>query len=92
MRDRERNHQSLFQRVVLDFVAYENEVGLFYYRYPGEAKGNISGIVGKEFLSVTGDGFSNIEQLLQKDQRFILQLPVLKETHRDTLQMVLKYV
>jgi len=76
--------------LVQDFIAYENEVGLFYYRYPGEAKGNISGIVGKEFLSVTGDGSSTIEQLLQKDQRFILQLPVLRETQQETLQQVLK--
>ncbi len=76
--------------LVQDFIEYENEVGLFYYRYPGQEKGNISGIVGKEFLSVTGDGTSTIEQLLQKDQRFILQLPVLRETHSDTLQIILK--
>ena len=76
--------------LVQDFIEYENEVGLFYYRYPGQENGNISGIVGKEFLSVTGDGISTIEQLLQKDQRFILQLPVLKETHKDSLQIILK--
>ncbi|MES2849453.1 MAG: D-alanine--D-alanine ligase, partial [Bacteroidota bacterium] len=75
--------------LVQDFIEYENEVGLFYYRYPGEAKGNISGIVGKEFLAVAGDGVSTIEELLNKDQRFILQLPVLKETHQETLKIVL---
>lgn len=75
--------------LVQDFVAYENEVGLFYYRYPGDSKGSISGIVGKEFLTVTGDGVSTIEELLKKDQRFILQLPVLKETHADTLPVIL---
>ena len=76
--------------LVQDYIDYENEVGLFYYRYPGAAKGNISGIVGKEFLTVTGDGNSTIEELLMKDQRFILQVPVLKETHADTLKIVLK--
>jgi hypothetical protein len=76
--------------LVQDFIEFENEVGLFYYRYPGEAKGNISGIVGKEFLTVTGDGVSTIETLLNKDQRFILQLPVLKETHADTLKIILQ--
>lgn len=76
--------------LVQDFVDYENEIGIFYYRYPGQLKGNISGIVGKEFLSVTGDGVSTIEALLMQDQRFILQLPVLKETHADTLKQVLQ--
>lgn len=76
--------------LVQDYIEYENEVGLFYYRYPGADKGNISGIAGKEFLTVIGDGFSTIEELLNKDQRFILQLPVLKETHADTLKIVLQ--
>lgn len=75
--------------LIQDFVEYENEIGLFYYRYPGEAKGNISGIVGKEFLTVVGDGILSIEELLMKDQRFILQLPVLKETHTDLLKLKL---
>lgn len=73
--------------LIQDFVEFENEIGLFYYRYPGETKGNISGIVGKEFLTVTGDGLSSIEELLMKDQRFILQLPVLKETHTEVLKL-----
>jgi hypothetical protein len=76
--------------LVQDFIEYENEIGLFYYRFPNERKGNISGIVGKEFLSVTGDGTSTIEELLMKDQRFILQLPVLKETHTEILKTVLQ--
>lgn len=76
--------------LIQDFIAYENEAGIFYYRYPGETKGNISGIVGKEFLTLKGDGSSTIEQLLLKDSRFILQLPVLRETHAEVLDMILK--
>jgi len=76
--------------LVQEFVTYENEIGLFYYRYPGQEKGKISGIVGKEFLSVKGDGISSIEALLMQDQRFILQLPVLRETHTEILKIVLK--
>ncbi len=76
--------------LVQDYIEYENEVGLFYYRYPGTNRGNISGIVGKELLALTGDGVSTMEELLMKDQRFILQLPVLKETHADTLKAILE--
>ncbi len=72
------------------FVLYENEVGIFYYRYPGEMHGKISGIVGKEFLTVVGDGVSTIEELLRQNKRFILQIAALKKTHNDELNKVLK--
>lgn len=72
------------------FVEYKNEAGIFYYRYPGEQKGHISGIVEKEFLNVTGDGFSSIEQLLLKEKRYILQLSSLKKIYKDELKKVLK--
>jgi len=75
--------------LVQEFIHLENEVGIFYYRYPGEEKGRISGIVSKEFLTVTGDGFATVEELLQRDQRFILQLPFLKKTNSYLLQQVL---
>jgi hypothetical protein len=75
--------------LIQEFIHLENEVGIFYYRYPGEKKGKISGIVSKEFLTVTGDGVSSIEGLLQKDPRFILQIPYLKSTSSDLLEKVL---
>jgi hypothetical protein len=75
--------------LIQEFISLENEVGIFYYRYPGEAKGHISGIVSKEFLSVTGDGVASIEALLQRDPRFILQIPFLKKNSGSLLQQVL---
>ncbi|MES2005846.1 MAG: D-alanine--D-alanine ligase [Bacteroidota bacterium] len=72
-----------------EFVPYEKEAGIFYYRYPGERKGRISGIVGKDFLSVTGDGQATVMQLLKKDKRFILQIPALLKTHGTILDRIL---
>ncbi|MEO8173151.1 MAG: NRDE family protein [Sediminibacterium sp.] len=71
------------------YVSYDNEIGIFYYRIPGEKNGKISGIVGKEFLAVTGDGISTIEALIRKEKRFFLQLPVLTKEYGDQLQTVL---
>lgn len=76
--------------LIQEFVPYKNEVGIFYYRYPDEKKGHISGIVSKEFLTVTGDGVSSLKQLLKKDKRYILQLPVLKKTFGEKLNKVLE--
>ena len=75
--------------LVQEFVSFENEIGVFYYRYPQEKKGCISGIVKKEFLAVTGDGISTMEALLQQEKRYILQLPVLRKTYGDELKTIL---
>ena len=76
--------------LVQEFVPYQNEIGIFYYRYPNEEKGHLSGIVKKEFLSVKGDGVSTIEQLLLKNKRAVLQLPTLRIKEKDKMNIVLK--
>lgn len=75
--------------LVQEFIPYPHEAGIFYYRIPGTPNGHISGIVSKEFLTVTGDGSSSIEMLLKREQRFVLQLPALKFTYGDLLQKIL---
>lgn len=65
--------------IVQPFIAYPKEVGIFYVRYPFDEHGTITGIVEKEFLTVTGDGQHSIEQLLSSSPRHILQLPALRE-------------
>ncbi len=76
--------------LVQEFVPYPNEVGVFYYRYPGEASGHVSGIVRKEMLGVTGDGRSTLYQLLMTEKRFILQIDVLQKLYGDALQEILR--
>jgi hypothetical protein len=75
--------------LVQEFIPFENEVGIFYYRYPNEAKGHISGIVRKEFLTVKGNGKSTIEELLNEDKRYVLQIPVLQKTYGEILNTIL---
>jgi hypothetical protein len=72
-----------------EYIPYEQEVGIFYYRIPGEETGHISGIVGKEFLTVTGDGRSSIVSLLKLDDRSLLQLSALKYTYGEFLDTIL---
>ncbi|TAD85734.1 MAG: D-alanine--D-alanine ligase [Bacteroidetes bacterium] len=81
--------QSPVDFIVQSYIPYEHEVGIFYYRLPGEAQGRISGIVGKNFLAVIGDGQSTIRQLLAKDDRFYLQLPALEAQLAEALDVIL---
>ncbi|HKP31790.1 MAG TPA: hypothetical protein VJT83_03660 [Chitinophagaceae bacterium] len=76
--------------LVQEFVPFGQEVGIFYYRYPNEERGRISGIVGKHFLTAKGDGRSTIEEILKKDKRHILQLPALYELLGSEMNIVLE--
>lgn len=72
-----------------EYIDYPNEIGVFYYRMPGEPQGYISGIVGKELLAVVGDGRSTVEELLLKQNRALLQLPVLRAVYGEFLRHTL---
>lgn len=74
---------------IQEFVAFKNEVGIFYHRIPGEKSGTISGIVKKEFLTAKGDGKHTILEMMHTEQRSILQLKALQEIHGDALNEVL---
>ena len=78
-----------FDMLVQDLIPFEEEIGIFYFRNPREPKGKISGIVGKSFLTVKGDGQSTIEELLKKEKRYILQLPALMELLGDQVYTIL---
>ncbi|OYQ43036.1 D-alanine--D-alanine ligase [Flavobacterium cyanobacteriorum] len=68
-----------FDYLIQEFIPYPNEAGIFYVRFPGEDRGKVTGIVAKELLTVTGDGEATITELIRRDPRFEMQLPVLKK-------------
>lgn len=47
------------------------ELGIFYYRLPGEARGHIFSITEKRLPAVVGDGVSTVEQLVLADRRAV---------------------
>lgn len=76
--------------LVQPFIPYTKEVGLFYYRFPGQKKGVITGITGKELLAVKGNGRNSIEDLLSREKRFLLQLPSLRKQYGPMLSEILQ--
>ncbi len=60
--------------IIQEFITFDVELGVLYYRYPNQPKGQVSSITRKEFLSVTGDGESSIEELMQANTRARFQL------------------
>ena len=51
------------------YVPDKKEIGVFYFRFPGQASGKIFAVTEKVFPTLTGDGTSTFEQLLYKDER-----------------------
>jgi hypothetical protein len=83
------NQRANFNYLVQNLIPFENEVGIFYVRYPNEETGRITGIVSKEFVIITGDGVSTSEELIKKNPRFELQLKALYQEYGKKLQDVL---
>jgi hypothetical protein len=76
--------------LVQENIAFHQEAGIFYYRFPGAATGKISGIVMKDYLTVTGNGTATIYELLLQNDRYILQIPALKQMMGVDILQVLK--
>lgn len=67
--------------LIQEYVDEPLELGVFYYRMPGQKTGTISSIVQKEFLTIRGNGRHCIEELIRQNERAVLQLPTLYEKY-----------
>jgi D-alanine-D-alanine ligase-like ATP-grasp enzyme len=75
--------------LIQELILFPNEMGIFYVRLPTEEMGQITGIVSKEFLSVTGNGVESISSLIQKNPRSHFQLGELKKRYGNYLETIL---
>ncbi|MEO0555167.1 MAG: hypothetical protein AAF149_18305 [Bacteroidota bacterium] len=75
--------------LIQEFLNEPIEMGVFYYRYPNKAQGEVTSIVIKEMLSITGDGENTLGQLAYDSDRAKLQLPQLHEKYRQEWQSIL---
>jgi membrane protein DedA with SNARE-associated domain len=58
--------------VLQRYVTGPREAGVFYYRFPNEARGRIFAITEKIFPVITGDGTRTMEELIRADERAAL--------------------
>jgi hypothetical protein len=87
--------QAYLDKVNVDFLIQEyidlpEEVGIFYYRIPGEEKGTVSSIVIKELLFIVGDGSSSVGELMKLNDRALLQVEALKKKKPELLAKIPK--
>jgi hypothetical protein len=72
-----------------EFIKYPMEVSLFYYRYPFEKTGAITGFLQKVPMRVTGDGVHNLEELLHKNPKTKKRISELKKRHAENFNKVI---
>jgi hypothetical protein len=75
--------------IIQELITYPLEVSVFYYRFPNQQKGTITGFLKKEFLEVTGDGRSTLLELMLNYSRVQFRLDEMKSKHIKRLQEVL---
>ncbi len=75
--------------LIQEFVTYSIELGVLFSRLPNEKVGKVSSVTLKEFLSVTGDGKSTIEELILYSTRARFQLEVLQKKLGNGMQEIL---
>ena len=85
---------SYLKEIKIDFIAQDLvtlplEFGVYYRRYPHESTGVVTSIVGKEMLTVTGDGIKSLQELILDKDRARLQWNSLKEVYRLRLSEVI---
>lgn len=67
-----------FPLIVQPYITQKEEYGILYHRLPHQSKGQITSIVVKGFLSVTGDGVSDMESLWLKNPRCLYHWDLLQ--------------
>lgn len=75
--------------IVQEYAPGPFEVGIFYYRFPYEARGRIFAITEKIFPAITGDGRSTVEQLIRADRRAAIMANTYLKRHHAIRDKVL---
>ena len=75
--------------IMQELINYPLEVSVFYYRFPGQSSGTITGFIKKEFLQVRGDGTSTLAMLIDNYNRATFRLDEVKAKHADKLNHII---
>ena len=85
-----KHHSKIEDLILQEYVGYTIELGVMYSRKASEASGQISSVVMKQFLTITGDGIHKLEYLFKNDSRAKFYADSLLELYTTELNLVLK--
>lgn len=74
--------------IIQEFVDFPLEFGIFYARIPGEEKGNILSVTGKEFLAFVSDGKTTLRKFIETHPRSRNRTAYLFNKFKDELDII----
>lgn len=75
--------------IVQDLILLPLEVSVFYYRYPNQQKGVITGFLQKDLMEVVGNGLATVRQLIMQHPIAQHRLGEMEIKHAASLDLVL---
>jgi len=75
--------------IVQDLIELPVEVSVFYYRYPTEQKGVVSGFIHKELLQVKGNGVCTLKELIEKHPRAKFRMEEMQHRHSHRFERII---
>ncbi|MEO6453225.1 MAG: hypothetical protein ABIN97_04095 [Ginsengibacter sp.] len=75
--------------ILQELIQYPFEVSVFYYRFPNQQEGNITGFIKKEMLQVEGDGLSTLWQLILNHPVARFRLDEMRSKHESLLEKII---
>lgn len=72
-----------------EYIDLPEEYGVMYYRLPNDTKGNISSVMKRDFLTVTGDGESTLMELFSQSERCLYHIDRLQLKFKPELNTVI---
>lgn len=77
--------------IIQELIELPVEVSVFYYRFPWEQKGVVSGFIDKELLQVKGDGVSTLEHLVANHPRAKFRMEEMKHRHGHRFDRIIPH-
>lgn len=76
--------------IMQDFIDYEGEFSLLYYKMPRSLETGITSIIEKKYPFVTGDGHSSLRQLIEHYKNDFINKADLLRWHAENLEGVVE--
>jgi hypothetical protein len=76
--------------IIQKYIDFPLELSVFFIRHPNKENGFVTSITEKKLLSVIGDGYSTLGDLIIKNDRAFLQLKALQSNREFDFNIVLK--
>lgn len=75
--------------IIQDLAEQPLEVSVFYYRFPDQLKGRISGFIQKELMDVIGDGQRSLLQLVQEHPKAKHRMEEMQVKHGEHFEKII---